>query len=60
MAKNNVKQINTDKFTSTLKYVIVNNKKVIAAFLTESDRNLCIGALQNTYEDATFIAGEED
>jgi hypothetical protein len=37
-----------------MSYKIVCNGKVIAAFVNESDRNVCIEVLREMYDDCTF------
>ena len=43
-----------------LKYKITDkNGKVLAAFLNQSDRNLCLDEMQAVYEDAVFIPKDD-
>lgn len=39
-----------------MKYKITSKGRVIAAFLTASDRNLCLEALREAYDDVEFEA----
>ena len=39
-------------------YVIICNGKEIAKFLHESDRDLCLGLLKETYDDVDLEAAE--
>jgi hypothetical protein len=42
----------------TMKYQIHCDGKVIAAFLNESDRDLCFDALCEAYDDCVFMKAE--
>lgn len=42
-----------------LLYKIYSNGKLIAAFLTESDRDWCLDAFAAMYDDCTFEAGDD-
>ena len=41
-----------------MNYKIKCDGKIIAAFVNATDRDLCLGLLAETYEDATFEAAE--
>lgn len=43
-----------------MKYVIICNGRTIAKFLNASDRDLCLGILEEVYDDAEFEAREID
>lgn len=43
-----------------MRYKIMSNGKVIAAFLTASDRDLCLAVLRETYDDVEFEAKDGD
>ena len=42
-----------------MKFRIVSGGKVIAAFLNESDRDLCLTLFEEVYEDVVFEAKED-
>lgn len=42
-----------------MRYKILCKGKVIAAFLTASDRDLCMDALRQAYDDCTFEPRDE-
>ena len=42
-----------------MRFKIVVNGKVIAAFVNASDRDLCLGILQEEYGDFVFEARDE-
>ena len=42
-----------------LKFKIVSRGKEIAAFLNESDRNICLDALSEAYGDCNFESKED-
>lgn len=39
-------------------FKIISDGKVIASFLKESDRDLCLDLLQSTYEDCIFESSD--
>jgi hypothetical protein len=39
-----------------MKYAIYSKGKAIAKFLNKGDRDLCLGVLQETYQDCEFEA----
>ena len=40
-----------------MEYTIICNGIIIASFKNESDRDLCMDFLQDTYEDSSFKKG---
>jgi hypothetical protein len=41
-----------------MEYHIVNDKVIIASFINECDRDVCLHAFKETYTDCKFVASQ--